>query len=55
MTARALGRPPLAAGANKGRTVNIEQMMRDYWEAFGWEAETGKPKPEALKRMGIEE
>ncbi len=53
MTDRALGRPPLTAGANKGRTINIERMMRDYWEAFGWEPETGKPRPGTLDQMGF--
>jgi len=53
MTDRALGRPPLDAGANKGRSISIERMMRDYWEAFGWEPETGKPRPEALYQMGF--
>jgi aldehyde:ferredoxin oxidoreductase len=53
MTNRALGRPPLTAGANKGRTINIERMMRDYWEAFGWDAETGEPTPEGLNQLGL--
>jgi aldehyde:ferredoxin oxidoreductase len=51
MTDRALGRPPLTSGANKGRTIKIEQMMRDYWEALGWDARTGHPHPEQLDRM----
>jgi len=53
MTNRALGRPPLTAGANKGRTINIERMIRDYWEAFGWDAETGEPSPEVLNQLGF--
>jgi aldehyde:ferredoxin oxidoreductase len=53
MSDRALGRPPLESGANKGRTVRIEPMMRDYWQQFGWDPETGRPKDETLKRLGI--
>jgi aldehyde:ferredoxin oxidoreductase len=53
MSDRALGRPPLEAGANRGRTIRIEKMMRDYWEQFGWDPETGKPRAETLRRLGI--
>ena len=42
---RALGRPAQAEGANKGRSIEIEAMMRRYWEQFGWDADTGKPDP----------
>lgn len=51
---RALGRPPQAQGANKGRTVDIEKMMSDYWAEFGWDTGTGKPADETLTRLGIE-
>jgi aldehyde:ferredoxin oxidoreductase len=51
---RALGRPPQARGANKGRTVNIEKMMSDYWGLFDWDPETGIPTADTLKKHGIE-
>ena len=50
---RALGRPPMVEGANKGRTVEIEKMMSDYWEQFGWDRESGRPTLECLTRLGI--
>ncbi|MEN6475526.1 MAG: aldehyde ferredoxin oxidoreductase family protein [Syntrophaceae bacterium] len=50
---RALGIPPLLTGANKGRTVAIDKLTHDYWEHFGWDPETGKPKPETLSKLGI--
>jgi aldehyde:ferredoxin oxidoreductase len=53
MSDRALGRPPLKEGANKGRSIDIEKMMGDYWEYFGWDTKTGKPTDECLKRLGI--
>lgn len=40
---RVIGRPPQRRGANRGRTMDIEKMCRDYWEHFGWEGETGIP------------
>jgi len=45
MSDRALGRPPLTAGANAGRTIEIEKMMQGYWRQFGWDAKTGRPGP----------
>ena len=43
VTDRAIGRPPLAAGANRGRSVPLEKMARDYWDVLGWDPKTGAP------------
>ena len=51
---RALGRPPQAQGANKGRTINMEKMMSDYWGEMGWDPETGIPTAGTLEKHGIE-
>ena len=48
---RLLGIPAQKKGANKGRTVDIETRMKDYWEAFGWDRETGIPSPEAIDKL----
>jgi len=53
MTDRALGRPPLKAGANKGRQISIEQLRRDYWDVLGWDPRTGRPTRATLKRLGL--
>ncbi len=53
MSDRALGRPPLKEGANKDRSIDIEKMVGDYWEQFGWDTKTGKPTDACLKRLGI--
>jgi len=50
---RTLGRPPQTAGANAGRSVAVESMMRAYWQRFGWDPETGQPGEAILKRWGI--
>ncbi|MDD5169475.1 MAG: aldehyde ferredoxin oxidoreductase family protein [Syntrophales bacterium] len=50
---RALGKEPQKEGANKGRSVDIEKLAPDYWKKFGWDAETGKPTDETLKKLGI--
>ncbi|HET6491199.1 MAG TPA: aldehyde ferredoxin oxidoreductase family protein [Syntrophales bacterium] len=46
---RAAGAPPQARGANRGRTVDIDKMMSDYWRQFGWDPLTGVP-PETSER-----
>lgn len=50
---RMLGKPPLPAGANRGRTMDFEKMRSDYWTQFNWDPETGMPAPEALEHLGI--
>ena len=50
---RVLGRPTLSAGANKGRTLDMEKMMADYWSQFGWDTASGEPLPKTLDRLGI--
>ena len=48
---RATGQPALSAGANKGRSVDIEQMIRDYWLQFGWDPSNGQPLPDAMPHL----
>ena len=26
-----------------GRSVEVEKLMSDYWDQFGWDPKTGKP------------
>jgi aldehyde:ferredoxin oxidoreductase len=51
---RTHGDPPLEKGANAGRRVAIDAMMRAYWRQFGWDPETGIPDRMLLKRWGID-
>ena len=51
MSDRALGRPPMTHGANRGRSVPIEAMRRDYWRQFGWDEKTGRPDSKTLRRI----
>ncbi len=41
---RALGLPPLDDGPNAGRSVEVEKMMQDYWQEFGWDRTSGRPQ-----------
>jgi len=52
---RLAGNPPLKTGANAGKTLPIEQMMRNHWKALGWSPETGVPLDETVTRLGLKE
>lgn len=51
---RAAGHPPLQRGANRGRSVPLTALMRDYWEHIGWDGDTGVPTAQTLQELGIE-
>jgi aldehyde:ferredoxin oxidoreductase len=47
---------PLPDGPNKGRHIkDLEGMLDEYYEALGWDKETGVPRRETLKRLDLEE
>lgn len=48
---------PLPSGIAKGKKlpkVNFEKMRREYYKLRGWNAETGMPTYEKLKKLGLE-
>jgi aldehyde:ferredoxin oxidoreductase len=45
---------PMSEGPNKGAVVPLEPLLDDAYAALGWDKETGVPKPETLKRLGLE-
>ncbi|MGC8585642.1 MAG: aldehyde ferredoxin oxidoreductase family protein [Thermoplasmata archaeon] len=47
------GTPPLKSGPLKDVTVDLELMVREYFEAMGWDPVTGKPSDTKLKELGI--
>ena len=46
---RALGQPPMTQGANKNRTVDLDQMIEDYWRQFNWNTDTGRPPQDIIE------
>lgn len=51
---RLLGLPAQTKGANKGRSVDVDTMMKDYWELFGWDRETGIPSQDIINKVDID-
>jgi len=48
---RLLGIPVQTKGANKGCQVDVDGLMKDYWELFGWDKETGFPSKETIDKV----
>jgi aldehyde:ferredoxin oxidoreductase len=44
---------PLKEGNSRGRVVELEKMLDEYYEARGW-TEEGEPRAELLEELGIE-
>jgi len=46
---------PLPEGPAKGHVNNLEIYLDPYYEFRGWDKSTGKPTPEKLRELGLEE
>jgi aldehyde:ferredoxin oxidoreductase len=46
---------PFPDGGSAGFVPDINRMLAAYYEARGWDRETGKPSREALSRLGLED
>jgi len=46
---------PLLEGGTEGFVPEIREMLIAYYEARGWDAETGKPSKEKLVELGLED
>ncbi|HHV79851.1 MAG TPA: aldehyde ferredoxin oxidoreductase family protein [Firmicutes bacterium] len=45
---------PIVCGPAKGRVVELEPMLDEYYTARGWELDTGRPRPDTLRRLGLD-
>ncbi|MFC1919496.1 aldehyde ferredoxin oxidoreductase family protein [Chloroflexota bacterium] len=50
---RLIGEPPQTAGPLQGKTVDIQTMVRDYYDARNWGQGTGRPSRKKLKELGL--
>ncbi len=44
---------PLARGNSAGYVPDVDALRRMYYRVRGWDEETGIPRPETLKRLGL--
>ncbi len=45
---------PIPEGPSRGGIVDLETMLNEYYEARGWQTETGFPTPQKLKDLGLD-
>lgn len=50
---RIIGQPPLADGPTRGVTVDNETQIKEYYQAMGWNPETGVPRKALFERLGL--
>jgi aldehyde:ferredoxin oxidoreductase len=50
---RAIGDPPLKEGPLAGISVDIEFLRKNFFNAIGWDLETGKPARASLIKLGL--
>jgi aldehyde:ferredoxin oxidoreductase len=46
---------PLPDGASSGTVVNLEPMLKEYYEARQWDRQSGWPSPAKLAELGLED
>jgi len=51
---RALGKTPLTHGPLKGVTLDMDALMKEFFDTVGWDPATGGPTPEKMKQLGID-
>ncbi len=52
---RVAGNPPLKAGLLKDRTVDIDELKRQYYEAMGFDVHTGEISKERIAALGLQD
>jgi aldehyde:ferredoxin oxidoreductase len=52
---RALGKPPLKEGPTANITIDMDTMVKEYFEVRDWDIGTGKPSKKKLQELGIED
>jgi aldehyde:ferredoxin oxidoreductase len=48
-----LGQPPQEEGPVAGVTLDVDSLAREYRQAMGWDAESGKPDDATLEKLGL--
>jgi len=46
---------PLSEGGAAGVVINLQTMLKEYYEVQGWDAATGKPTRSTLERLDLKD
>jgi aldehyde:ferredoxin oxidoreductase len=52
---RLIGKPPLQEGPTAGVVIDIDTLVKEYYEAMAWDTETGAAARERLCKLGLAE
>ena len=55
MPARVCGDPPLTAGSLKNVKLDIEGLKKQYYEAMGYDSESGNIRKETIEKLGLQD
>ncbi|MFP4483079.1 MAG: aldehyde ferredoxin oxidoreductase family protein [Thermovirgaceae bacterium] len=53
LPARFLEEPMPGSSPTSGSVVELDEMLDEYYEARGWDLETGRARPKTLERLGL--
>jgi aldehyde:ferredoxin oxidoreductase len=51
---RAVGATPMTQGPLKGKQVDLEMLMDEFYRTAGWTVDAGGPTPEKMKELGLD-
>jgi aldehyde:ferredoxin oxidoreductase len=54
LSERALGKTPLTSGPLKGARVDMDGLMREFYQTVDWDLTTGGPTPAKMKELEID-
>jgi aldehyde:ferredoxin oxidoreductase len=54
LSRRALDASELKKGPNKGVSIDMEGLMKEFFAAAGWDLSKGGPTPQRMKELGLE-
>jgi aldehyde:ferredoxin oxidoreductase len=49
---RCVGEPPQTQGPLEGVTIDHKALIRNFFQAIGWDEATGKPSRSSLEKLG---
>jgi len=50
---RMSGRPPMTDGPLAGVTIDMDPLVREFYQSMGWDEKSGVPQKEELERLGL--
>ena len=52
---RMLGIPPKTEGPRAGKTIDPDELCKEYYQLLDWDLKTGKPSKKVLLELGLDD